>query len=150
MRYLTTTLLSLIPSLVFSQSLISSGGNSGNQVSFSIGEVFIGEGNNGSTQITQGFQQPNLWGVKIQEQDLFEILVYPNPVKDFLTLELQQEFKEAYTLQLYSSGGQWIFSRQMDSTSELLDFSSFAAGSYTLIVNNLEGQVASFRIVKTK
>jgi hypothetical protein len=150
MRYLLSLTLLFSASQLYSQTLLGSGGNNGNLVSFSIGESFIGGGSSGSIQITQGFQQPNLWGVKIQEQDIFEIKAYPNPVKDYLTLQVLQDLKEDCTLHLYSSEGKSVFSRPLSGPSEVLDFSLYAAGTYTLIVLNQEGQLASFRIVKTK
>jgi hypothetical protein len=61
-----------------------------------------------------------------------------------------QDLKEDCTLHLYSSEGKSVFSRPLSGTSEVLDFSMYAAGTYTLIVLNQEGQLASFRIVKTK
>ncbi|MDA0672068.1 MAG: hypothetical protein O3B35_05775 [Proteobacteria bacterium] len=51
------------------QTVIGSGGNGGNSsVSYTIGEAFISGGATASAQVTQGFQQPNLWGVKFNQQ----------------------------------------------------------------------------------
>ena len=136
---------------VQAQTVIGSGGNGGNStVNFTIGEAFISGGATTSAQITQGFQQPNLWGVKIEEQELFELKVFPNPVASILTLESTFPIEEPHKLFLYSAEGKLILESSLTENAMQLDFSNYAAGTYTLIVNDLERQVASFRIIKSK
>jgi hypothetical protein len=136
---------------VKAQSVISSGGNGGNSaVSYTIGEAIISGGATATSQITQGFQQPNLWGVKLEEQELFELKAYPNPVASYLTLESAFHIEDPYKLFLYSSDGKLILESMLTENAMQLDFSNFSAGTYTLFVNDSEGQVASFRIIKTK
>ncbi|MDA8787339.1 T9SS type A sorting domain-containing protein [Schleiferiaceae bacterium] len=136
---------------VKAQSVISSGGYGGNSaVSYTIGEAIISGGATATSQITQGFQQPNLWGVKLEEQELFELKAYPNPVASYLTLESAFPVEDPYRLFLYSSDGKLILESVLTENAMQLDFSNFSAGTYTLFVNDSEGQVASFRIVKTK
>lgn len=133
------------------QSVIGSSGNGGNSaVSYTIGEAITSGGSSSTTQITQGFQQPNLWGVKLEEQEFFELKAFPNPVASYLTLESTFPIEHSYKLTLYSSDGKLIFESALTENSMLMDFSSYAAGTYTLIVNDSEDQVASFRIIKTK
>lgn len=136
---------------VKAQSVISSGGNGGNSaVSYTIGEAIISGGATATYQITQGFQQPNLWGVKLEEQELFELIAFPNPVASHLTLESTFTIKHPYRLTLHSADGKLILESALTENTMQLDFSAYAAGTYTLIVYDLEGQVASFRIIKTK
>jgi hypothetical protein len=136
---------------VKAQSVISSGGYGGNSaVSYTIGEAIISGGATATSQITQGFQQPNLWGVKLDEQELFELKAYPNPVASYLTLESAFPIEDPYKLFLYSSDGKLILESLLTENALQLDFSNFSAGTYTLFVNDSEGQVASFRIIKTK
>ena len=133
------------------QTVIGSGGNGGNStVNFTLGEAFISGGATTSAQITQGFQQPNLWGVKLEEQELFELKAYPNPVASFLTLESAFPIEEPHKLFLYSAEGKLILESSLTENAMQLDFSNYAAGTYTLIVNDSERQLASFRIIKTK
>ena len=136
---------------VKAQSVISSGGYGGNSaVNYTIGEAIISGGATATSQITQGFQQPNLWGVKLEEQELFDLKAYPNPVASYLTLESAFPVEDTYKLFLYSSDGKLILESVLTENAMQLDFSSFSAGTYTLFVNDSEGQVASFRIIKTK
>lgn len=133
------------------QSVIGSSGNGGNSaVSYTIGEAITSGGSSSTTQITQGFQQPNLWGVKLEEQEFFELKAFPNPVASHLTLESTFAIEHPYRLTLYSADGKLILESALTENSMQLDFSGFAAGTYTLIVYDLEGKVASFRIIKTK
>lgn len=133
------------------QTLIGSAGNGGNQmVNFSLGEAFINGGNTGSNQITQGFQQPNLWGVKIQEQDHFSIKAFPNPVESYLVLSCSSDLDDIHEVQLHASDGKLVESFILDEKEKTLDFGDFSAGTYILIVTKQGTQVASFRIIKTK
>ena len=136
--------------IAFGQVLIGSAGNNGNVVSISVGEAFIGGGVNGNSQLTQGFQQPNLWGIKIQEQDTFELIAYPNPVKDYLILESKVAFNTPPLILLYTSDGKLLLEAKMPGLTQTLDFAPYAAGSYTLIIVESGDQLASFRIVKSK
>lgn len=150
MRYTVTIILLISVNFLFGQTLIGAGGNNGNQVSFSIGEAFIGGGVNGNSQLTQGFQQPNLWGIKIQEQDVFELTAYPNPVKDYLILESKVAFNTPPLILLYTSDGKLLLESKMPGLTQALDFAPYSAGSYTLIIVESGDQLASFRIVKSK
>ena len=151
MKKLVIIVITLTGLTVKAQTVIGSGGNGGNStVSYTIGEAFISGGATTSAQITQGFQQPNLWGVKIEEQELFELKAFPNPVASFLTLESTFPIEEPHKLFLYSAEGKLILESSLTENAMQLDFSNYAAGSYTLIVNDLKRQVASFRIIKTK
>ena len=145
-------IVSILTSLTLkAQSVIGSGGNGGNStVNYTIGEAFISGGATTSAQITQGFQQPNLWGVKIEEQELFKLKAFPNPVASFLMLESTFPIEEPHKLFLYSAEGKLILESSLTENAMQLDFSKYAAGTYTLIVNDLERQVASFRIIKSK
>jgi len=145
-------IVSILTSLtVKAQTVIGSGGNGGNStVNYTLGEAFISGGATTSAQITQGFQQPNLWGVKLEEQELFELKAYPNPVASFLTLESTFPIEEPHKLFLYSTEGKLILESSLTENAMQLDFSNYAAGTYTLIVNDSERQVASFRIIKAK
>jgi len=140
-----------IGNVCYGQTLIGSAGNGGNQlVNFSLGEAFINGGNTGSNQITQGFQQPNLWGVKIQEQDHFTIKAFPNPVESFLVLSCSSELDDVHEVQLHASDGKLVKSFILNQQEMTLDFSDFSAGTYILIVTKQGTQVASYRIIKTK
>lgn len=151
MKFLITLVFLGTAFLVKAQEVLGSGGNAGNSaVSYTIGEAFINGGATATSQITQGFQQPNLWGVKLEEQDFFELKAFPNPVASYLTLESTFPIEHSYKLTLYSSDGKLVFESALTENSMLMDFSSYAAGTYTLIVNDSEDQVASFRIIKTK
>lgn len=151
MKKLVIIVITLTGLTVKAQTVIGSGGNGGNStVNYTIGEAFISGGATTSAQITQGFQQPNLWGVKIEEQELFELKVFPNPVASILTLESTFPIEEPHKLFLYSAEGKLILESSLTENAMQLDFSNYAAGTYTLIVNDLERQVASFRIIKSK
>jgi len=74
-----------------------------------------------------------------------EILIYPNPVYEILTIEVEQS--EIYTVEVNSINGQLIFRTEMEASSRQLDISSFNKGVYFLTVR-AKGFVKTEMIVK--
>lgn len=70
-------------------------------------------------------------------------LLYPNPVRDNVTVRIA-EIKEADTrIELYSVTGDIVFSRQLYSAegTVTLDFSSVSNGTYYYIISNNNGKI---------
>lgn len=62
-------------------------------------------------------------------------LMYPNPVKDVLTIQVEELLLGA-TVELLDISGRPLISSIIDKTTTLLDVSSFPNGAYFLCVNN--------------
>lgn len=62
-------------------------------------------------------------------------LMYPNPVKDVLTIQVEELLLGA-TIELLDISGRPLISSIIDKTTTLLDVSSFPNGAYFLCVNN--------------
>lgn len=73
-----------------------------------------------------------------------EIKIYPNPVRDFLNIELNEN-KKSTKIELYSLLGQKLIERIAINTSFKLDLSSCQKGLYILRINNSEN---TFKIIK--
>ncbi len=68
-----------------------------------------------------------------------EVRLYPNPVRNILTIDLSELTAEAVDVSLYDAAGTPVFNRQGYSQSELkLDVSSYKSGMY--IVRLYDGQ----------
>lgn len=61
---------------------------------------------------------------------LGQILVYPNPVKDYLTIESTENFN----IQLYNIQGALVLSKSLYEPLSKLDISHLASGQYTLLI----------------
>ena len=150
MRYLTTTLLSFIPALVFSQSLISSSGSVDSRFSYSLGEVLISTTADTARIITAGFHQPNLWGVVVVENPGIRARVYPNPTSSRVTLELLNMLPSGKTLLLTGSDGKILYNSPITAEMTELSFDSYPTGTYTLSISESGKIIANYRIIKVK
>jgi len=115
---------------------------SNGSISWSIGEP-VSETYTGSNNIlTMGFHQPEMGLVNlIQEQgEDVKILVFPNPVKDVLSVNLKGLKVGQYTVELNDAIGKLIYRSQTDVTEDSYMFqlkvNEAAAGNYFLRVSN--------------
>ena len=115
---------------------------SGGSVAWTIGEP-VSETYTTATKITtMGFHQPELgMATLIAEQGNDQsILVYPNPVKDVLTINFSGLKSGNYKLELVDDLGKLIFKSEAAITENNqiynLKVNEVAAGNYFLRVNN--------------
>jgi hypothetical protein len=120
----------------FNPEVISSGGDSYSQINgkmdVTIGETITDTQLENSTYLTQGFQQGNLFVSQIEENSIvnsFSINVFPNPAINEISISSDAE--EPMSVYLYDLNGKLLLSETMNMTL-ILDFSSYAAGSYFL------------------
>lgn len=63
-----------------------------------------------------------------------EILLYPNPVVDQLTIDLNNQIN--CTISVYAANGQLVYVKTKQSEQLFLDMSSYASGIYIVNINN--------------
>jgi photosystem II stability/assembly factor-like uncharacterized protein len=85
---------------------------------------------------------------EIKEPEL--ISIYPNPVSDKLTIEINNEIKDNMTIRIFSIDGKLMLSRQYSGLNQdrlILDLSNFSSGLYLL---NCQGSSVSksYKLVK--
>jgi hypothetical protein len=141
-------------SISFAQEVVSSQGdsynNSNGSVDFTIGEVVVNTGTDGTNNLTQGFHQTN-WnflGIDNHEQN-FEAIVYPNPLGSELVI--QTEFFENMTYILYDATGRIVAENKLSALETGIDVSTLAPSAYSLVLRN-ENQEnrKTFKLVKTQ
>ena len=77
-----------------------------------------------------------------------EIIIYPNPTSNVLTLKVDQtSFSERDRLQLFSVIGEQLYSSNINSQQTTVDLSKFPEGTYILITS-IDGIQKSFKILK--
>ncbi len=139
---------------IFAQTIISTSGNdfrnNNLQISWTLGEPVIETFSNGNTQLTQGFHQTSLVVTAIDEIPELNasISVYPNPVADFLNLEIKNAAGMKICFTLYSMDGKVISTKQMDSDVAEIPMFGFAPSTYFLRVSNKTQNLKTFKIVK--
>jgi predicted esterase len=88
--------------------------------------------------------QSSIQDVTVASAQKVLLEVYPNPVKDQFTLNIQNEYKGALTIILVNMNGgvqkQWSYTKNADALQVQLSASELAPGQYMLIIKSKDGQ----------
>jgi hypothetical protein len=85
----------------------------------------------GCTYSTSNFQVD----VSVSENTFGQWMIYPNPVKDVLSIQVDEAMIGA-TFELLDISGRRLLSSMIDKSTTLVEMSSFPNGAYFLCVNN--------------
>jgi len=155
MRSLTT-----IVALIFSvglhaqETVPATGGDAtgaGGSSSYTIGQVVYttNTGTNGS--VAQGVQQPyeisTSVGIEVTAINL-ELVAYPNPTNNALTLNIGNYNNEKLTYQLYDMQGKLLDSKQVVNSTTSIGMQELPVSNYLLNVLDNNAVIKTFRIVK--
>ncbi|MBP2617430.1 T9SS type A sorting domain-containing protein [Chryseobacterium jejuense] len=136
-------------SAILATGMDVSGGNG--SVSYSIGQVaYLYKG--AGSQILEGVQQPyeivTLTTRETATSDLKDILLYPNPFKDYLYLDFTtNNFKEA-EYQLFDAQGKLIRKDVILQSKSELNFSDIPSAMYIIRINQHGENLKTFKIIK--
>jgi hypothetical protein len=72
----------------------------------------------------------------IEKKNKTNILIYPNPVQEVLTINIGENYPNDLTLKLTNSLGKTVIEKQINNTKEQLNLSHFPSGIYTLIISS--------------
>ena len=146
--------LLLFSTVLSAQEVISSSGATqsvlGYEVSWTIGEPITETVTNGTTILTQGFQQSKLTVTAVSEllNSEIKLKVFPNPTNDFVLIQFNKTIENSdYTL--FNLTGKILKSKQINSTETRLDLSNYASGQYILkLTKNSTQPLQTFKIIK--
>ncbi|MFZ6053211.1 T9SS type A sorting domain-containing protein, partial [Halocola ammonii] len=82
--------------------------------------------------------------VSVEELDVNQIEVYPNPVSDFIQIK---GLRNGRKIDVFNTMGKQVSSIVAENKTEELDFTDLAPGVYFLRISDDKG-VSTFRIVK--
>lgn len=147
MKKNTFVLFSLLTTISASaQEVVSTQGdsysNASANIDFTIGEVIIDTGTDGTNDITQGFHQTN-WnflGVEDFAPD-YEATIYPNPTQDVLNIKTSSFENVTYTL--YDAQGKLVMQDILSGEQTPIQVSQLAPGAYSLELIFEEGSKGS-------
>jgi len=157
-KTLLFTLLSLVFGLTVTnaqQSANASGGKasgSGGTVSYSVGEIAYttATGSNGS--VAQGVQQPFeisvVLGLEEAENISLNLIAYPNPATDRLTLKLDNYENNNLSFQLFDLTGKLLHNEKIKSNETIINMLDYQFGIYFLKVYSTEKEIKTFKILK--
>ncbi len=122
----------------------------GYEVSWTIGEPITETVTDGTTTLTQGFQQSKLTVTAIDElrETGVEVKVYPNPTQDFVTIHFSKTMEKPMYM-LFDLSGKLLVQKNIESTDAKIDMTRFAEGAYILKLNHRGSQpLQTFKIIK--
>ncbi len=134
-----------------SQEVISTQGdsysNANGSVDFTIGEVVINTGTDGTNDITQGFHQTN-WNFAglVNHQPDVQALIYPNPTQESLVIKTEQF--EGVTYQMVDATGRVVRESQLSGEETLITVSDLAPGNYNVVLMNAGVPMKTFKLIK--
>ena len=140
----------------YAQEVIpTTGGNAtGNEglVSYSVGQIIYSPSTGTNGTVDPGIQQPYELSVITGINDPIGInlicTAYPNPVNDFLTLEVKNIQNENLSYLLYDMNGRVLDSKRMIDTRTIIPMANFRPATYFLKIFNNHTEVKIFKIIK--
>jgi hypothetical protein len=153
MKKKTLVLVLFFASLdVSAQEVISTQGDSysiaiGN-IDFTVGEVIIATGTDGTNDLTQGFHQTNWRFLGVEDHvPSYVASIFPNPTSDILNIRTSMFENVTYTL--YDAQGKLVMQDILSAEQTLIKVSQMAPGAYSLTLNNETQNLKTFNLVKT-
>ena len=149
----TIVLFSLLTTLsVSAQEVVSTQGdsysNGSGSIDFTLGEVIIATGTDGTNDITQGFHQTNWNFVGVEDHALdYEATIFPNPTEDVLNIRTSTFENVTYTL--YDAQGKLVLQDILSAEQTPIQVSQLATGNYSLTLTNETQNLKTFKLVKT-
>jgi hypothetical protein len=119
-------------------------------VSFTLGEVGILTVGKEDMVVTQGFHQPKLVVIPINEVEglAIEIQAYPNPVSEYLNVVSSEILPAGSSYRLYSINGGLVEEKLLEGTTTKVEFQSLVSATYVLKVVQNSQTIKSFKIIK--
>ena len=157
----TLVLFSFFASLAVSaQEVVSTQGdsysNASANIDFTIGEVIIDTGTDGTNDLTQGFHQTNWNFLGVEDfAPNYEAIIFPNPTEDVLNIRTSTFENVTYTL--YDAQGKLVMQNILSAEQTPIQVSQLAPGAYSLELIFEEGNKGTqslsnrktFKLVKT-
>jgi hypothetical protein len=78
------------------------------------------------------------------------VIAYPNPTKDFVTISLSKDNGENKFIELFNNTGQLLKKINTSNFSALIDLSGFTSGLYLIRISSPTGAISSIKIQKIK
>jgi hypothetical protein len=141
------------------ETVPSSGGNasgSGGSVSYTVGQVVYKTNSGTSGSVAQGVQQPYEISVETGNQEIKGITLscsaYPNPVTDFIILDVDNAENKKLSYLLYDLNGKMLDSKEIHENKTSVNMGIYVAGTYFMKITELQHtslqEIKIFKIIK--
>lgn len=136
---------------VTAQEVVSTQGesysNASGSIDFTIGELIIDTGTDGTNDITQGFHQTNWNFLGVEDHSpSYEATIFPNPTSEVLNIKTSTFENVTYTL--YDAQGKLVLQDILSAEQTPIQVGQLAPGSYSLTLNNQTQNLKTFKLIK--
>lgn len=136
------------------KAVLATGSNatgSNGSASYSVGQIdFSNKGTN--SQMTEGVQQAyeitTLSTSETAGSDKKDILLYPNPFKDFIFLDFTTNDYRNSDYQLFDSSGKLVKEDKIKESKSEFNFSDLPSAMYIIRINQNGKNIKTFKIIK--
>ncbi len=142
------------PQVIATSGNISQQGNA--TISYTIGETVIQTGTDGTTILTQGYQQPHYNITLLPQYQNTEpnINIFPNPTTDQLQIKFNNDQELKATIRLMDALGKQINADEytaLPNTAIQYPMQHYASGKYFLTIEvSSNHSIKTFEIIKNK
>jgi len=123
----------------------------GGSSSYTVGQVVYTTNTGANGSVTQGVQQPYeiyvTTGVNQTAINL-EMIVYPNPTTNYLTLKVENEHIERLTYQVIDLQGKVIENKKVTADNTIIKMEALPKATYFLKVTDNNKTVKTFKVIK--
>ncbi len=136
------------------ETITASGGEAtgDGSASYTVGQVFYQTHTGDDGSVAEGVQQPYEISVVVSIEEAaginLSLSAYPNPTKDFLTLEINDYDSEKLSYKIYDINGKLIDNRIITENQTSIDMSNFVSAVYFLSVIDNNKEIKNFKIIK--
>jgi hypothetical protein len=137
---------------VSAQDVVSAQGdsysNASANIDFTIGEVIIDTGTDGTNDLTQGFHQTNWNFAGLDDQaPQMEVTVFPNPTSEVLNISTETYAGVVY--KLYDAQGKLVANDILNGYTTTINVNQCAPGTYSLVLEDKNQLLKTFKLIKT-
>lgn len=124
--------------------------NNSGSISYTLGELSSETYSTASATLTQGFHQPTITVVSINQTNYANIPVtaFPNPTSDFVRLQIENEDLSGLIYLLYDSDGKLLAERNIESYSTDISFINLNRAIYFIVIKKDGMEVKTLEICK--
>lgn len=124
---------------------------SNGSASYSVGQIdYLSKGINNPMMegVQQAYEITTLSTTETSGENKKDILLYPNPFKDFVFLDFTTNDYRNSEYQLYDSSGKFVKGDKIKESKSEFNFSSLPSAMYIIRINQNGKNIKTFKIIK--
>ena len=137
------------------ESISASGGDisgNGGSVSYTAGQLFYHTLSSNTGSVSQGVQQPfeivEMPGVGYLENIDLHSILFPNPVADYVQLQIENTPLDGLSFELYNLQGDLLRKQEIVANLTRISMTSMGSAPYIIRISKNGNEIKAFKIIK--